>query len=91
MVLMHPREQLCREAESELRLAIAAVTCKKGGVFSKLTLVEEMQVLNTVFSGEVGGILKYALRYERHGNTDTPAGFASEGKEDESDRSNRGD
>lgn len=87
MVLVHPREQLCREAESELRLAITAVTCKKDGVFSQLTFVEEMQVLNTVFSGEVGGTLKYALRHERHGNTDTPAGFAPSEREedDESD------
>lgn len=67
---VHPRERITKEAAQKLRLAIAEVT-------RELTTWETTQVVALVFGEELSGIAKYQIRYERHGNYDTPGGFAS--------------
>lgn len=72
MVLkIHPREKKCTAAESELRGVILGLDQKH-----KLTQAELIQVLTHVFSDEILSMMKYAIRQERHGNTDTPGGLA---------------
>ena len=71
---LHEREIICREAEQKLRAAVSLVTCDKE--FSKLTYFEALSVMQNVFGGELQVFLKYAIRFERHGNTSTPGGFA---------------
>ncbi len=69
MPRIHEREKLINNSESGLRLAV--VECTKG-----LTEAEAISVVTNVLSGEILGRMKYAIRMERHGNTETPGGWA---------------
>lgn len=71
---IHERESLCRQAEAELRTAVIGVTT--GKTCQKLTTLELLQVMQLVFNSDLQNVLKYAIRYERHGNTDTPGGLS---------------
>lgn len=71
---IHEREVLCRKAESELRSAVIGVTTSE--TCQKLTTLELLQVMQTVFNSDLQNVLKYAIRFERHGNTDTPGGLS---------------
>jgi len=71
MPRIHPREQLVKDAEMKIKTAI--VEACKG-----LTTAESLQVVNHACHEEIGGILKYEIRMERHGNTNTPGGWAPE-------------
>lgn len=66
---IHPREKLVAQAGNKISQAIDDIDEEFG-----LTTVELLQIL----IGYQATTLKYALRMERHGNTDTPAGWASE-------------
>ncbi len=61
----HERAIIVREAERALRNAVGETT--RG-----LTDSEIASVLVRVMADEVAGIMKYRIRQERHGNTDTP-------------------
>jgi hypothetical protein len=68
MPKQHPREVLVQEAELNLREAILKVT-------KDLTEAESLRVVNSVMSSHIGSVAKYAIREERHGNTETPGGW----------------
>lgn len=71
---IHPREQLVNEAEQKLRSAV--VDAMKGEPFDSLTGAEYIAVINRVFSGQLASYTKFAIRQERHGDTDKPGGIA---------------
>lgn len=66
---IHPREALVREAENKIRLVY--VEALKG-----LTTCEAISVVNHMAFTEIGGMMKFAIREERHGDTDKPGGLA---------------
>jgi hypothetical protein len=66
---IHPREQLIKEIEMKLKTAIVEAT-------RELTTAETIQLVNHVCRDEIAGIVKYQIRMERHGNTNTPGGMA---------------
>lgn len=68
MPKIHPREKIVREAEAGIRLAVEKHT-------KDLTLFERMKVITQVLSNEIGGDCKYQIRYERHGDYETPGGL----------------
>lgn len=67
---IHSRERRCLDADLELSRAITEIATKH-----ELTTVEELRLVNSTLSNHIGGILKFALRKERHGNTDKPGGL----------------
>lgn len=67
---IHRREKLVTEASGKLREAIYDL-----GLENTLTMAEHLQVLTSVFNETVLGVLKYAIRKERHGNIDKPGGW----------------
>lgn len=66
----HPREQACNEAERDIELAIATALLSHA-----LTEAEGLRVVNAVASRHIGGVAKYAIRQERHGDADKPGGL----------------
>ena len=72
MPKIHPREHPVLAATSELRSLVA----KWMGKNPDLTTFELLQVVNGVLYSEMSGILKYAIREERHGDTNKPGGWA---------------
>ena len=74
---IHPRESIVAEARLELATAINNIRVKYD-----LTSAEHLQMVNTELSSVVGFMAKFAIREERHGNTDTPGGWAAEEEED---------
>jgi hypothetical protein len=58
------------EAENELRRVLMDIETKY-----ELTEAELIRVVNGVCSETIGRIVKYHIRYERHGNTDKPGGL----------------
>jgi hypothetical protein len=74
---IHPREATVRSAENELREEIHRVIEKH-----ELTEAEALRMVNAVCSGWIGWVARYAVRQERHGNTDTPGGLAPEPSSD---------
>jgi len=69
-VRIHPREEIVRGAENGIRLALADIVQEH-----KLTEAEALRVVNAALSDWIGGVAKFAIREERHGNSDTPGGF----------------
>ena len=65
---LHPREQLVTEAKLKLQMALE-------GVLEGLTEAEGLRVVNSVLSGYVGSVAKYAIREERHGGLEKPGGL----------------
>jgi hypothetical protein len=66
---MHEREMKVRKASLELETLIIEKAQE-----ADLTDVELLQVLTSAQQGT----LKYMLRRERHGDSDTPAGWAKD-------------
>lgn len=66
---IHPRSVVVNDARLALTKAIGECT-------ALLTTAETIQVVTTVMSNELLGIAKYAIREERHGNTDKPGDWA---------------
>lgn len=60
---IHPRARLVDRAELDLTAEFHRLT-------QKLSTWETVQVLLRFHSNALGGIAKYAIREERHGNTD---------------------
>jgi len=73
MPKLHEREALVRAAERVLRGALIEIATKH-----ELTQMEYIQLCQNVLGGEILTTCKYAIRMERHGNTDTPGGFEKE-------------
>lgn len=67
---MHPREQIVHEAEIDLRDVIIDWMRRH----TELTYVEQAVVYANVAANSASP-LKYALRIERHGDDQTPAGL----------------
>ncbi len=67
---IHPRETNCNKARSDITSAIL-----KAVETYELTEAEQLRVVNAACSEWIGGIAKYAIRQERHGNTETPGGW----------------
>jgi hypothetical protein len=67
---IHPREELVRKAEAQLREAIS-------GVYKlELTTGELLRAVNNVLSGEIAAIAKHSIRHERHPDEpDKPGGL----------------
>ncbi|KKN07250.1 hypothetical protein LCGC14_1068900 [marine sediment metagenome] len=65
----HEREKLVTSAEIELQKAALEIS-------KELTTAEYLRVLANVFGGAINSIAKYEIRQERHGNTETPGGWA---------------
>lgn len=70
MMKIHQREQTVRAAELELRCAIND-TIKK----HKLTSGESLRVVITIAYEWIGNMARYAIREERHGDSDKPGGL----------------
>jgi hypothetical protein len=71
MPRLHERESIVREASIDLAEALIEWRKQHDG----LTDAERMSVLLGELSSSVAGTLKYQIRYERHGNYDTPGGW----------------
>jgi hypothetical protein len=71
MVRLHPRERPVMEATADLRHRVAEWL----DAHPDLTIVETLKVLASVFHDETQGILKYAIRIERHGDADKEGGL----------------
>ncbi len=69
MPRVHEREKLVKAAELKLG-GMVADAC------GDLTTAESLRVLVNVLGDGVGRIAKYAIRQERHGDTDKPGGWA---------------
>lgn len=69
MPRMHPREMKVRRAQTELESMIVEKANE-----ADLTDVELLQALTSAMQTS----LKYMLRRERHGDEDTPAGWAKD-------------
>lgn len=67
---LHQRETLVREVKNKLSKAFLD-TFKD----AELTNAEELKIVVEVSSDWIGSILKYQIRDERHGNSDTPGGL----------------
>lgn len=67
---IHQRESLVRDVKNKLSQAF--LDTFKG---AELTNAEELKIVNEVSSDWIGSILKYQIREERHGDTDTPGGL----------------
>jgi hypothetical protein len=70
---LHPRELECNKARHDITKAILDAVEKYG-----LTTAEQLRIVNAVSFEWIGGIAKYAIREERHGNTETPGGLESD-------------
>jgi hypothetical protein len=69
---LHEREAIVRQAEIDLR---EKMTEFANEFADKLTTWEYMRVVHGVLSDDIGSQIKYAIRDERHGDTDKPGGL----------------
>jgi len=76
MPKMHPREMSTKKAECDLVDAIQKVMEEH-----ELTDGEALRVVNKAFSQWLGHFAAITIREERHGNSETPGGWAP--KEDD--------
>lgn len=67
---LHPRELTCREAEHDL-----ASTLLEWQKRHDLTAAELLSIIQRGCSDVAQTVLKYAIRLERHGDTDKPGGL----------------
>ncbi len=73
---IHEREQLTQKAG--FLLTDHLIEWMETPEARELTSAEYTMVLIDKLSQHIQGHLKYEIRYERHGNRDTPGGFAHE-------------
>jgi hypothetical protein len=66
---IHEREQIVKDAERAIARAIDEAV--KG-----LTTAEGLRAVNTACADWIGGIARYAIRIERHGDAEKPGGVA---------------
>jgi hypothetical protein len=67
------RDAIVRDAENNLREKVMEFAKEYA---EKLTHYEYLRVVHGVLSDDIGSQIKYAIRYERHGDTNKPAGAA---------------
>jgi len=67
MPKLHPRYWIVKKAEVELSKAVMDIAQKH-----ELTTAEQLKVVAAALGDAVGSIAKYAIRQERHGDSDTP-------------------
>ncbi len=70
-MMIHPREERCRAAEGAINEALWCAVDKYA-----LTDAERLRVVTAALAGYLSGMAKYAIREERHGNSNTPGGLA---------------
>lgn len=80
-VRRHERERLVTGAS--LALTDAVLEWRRSEEVKDLTMPELLSVMQSVLGDQISGELKYAIRFERHGNFDTPGGFAADDDEDD--------
>ena len=68
---IHPREERCTKAKLDLITEIWALKEK-----FDLTDLELLRVVHEALADHNGGFIKFAIREERHGDTDKPGGLA---------------
>ncbi len=71
---VHPRLFKIQQLEAELSLEISKFIAAN----DDLTEAEVLQMLNNVLHSKVAYVLKYMIRAERHGNTETPGDEAGD-------------
>lgn len=71
---MHEREELVSKAR--LGLMTALLDWQRSPEVEQLTAAELLAIVVEQTQSTLGTILKYQIREERHGNTDTPGGWA---------------
>lgn len=67
---IHPGEERVRLAEHNIGVVVDEMISKHS-----LTEAETIQVVTQVMSRVLLSVAKYAIRKERHGNTDKPGGI----------------
>lgn len=70
---VHERERTVTNAR--LKLSDAVRDWEDTEEYEALTEAEALQVLMSVFSDRILGWTKYQIRFERHGDHDTPGGW----------------
>ena len=76
MPRVHEREQIVRAADLKLQEALLA--WQKSPEVKELTGPEYVQILTDQLSSRVLGWAKFEIRFERHGDYETPGGWAKE-------------
>jgi hypothetical protein len=71
MSRMHPREKVVRQARIALMEALGAWQ----EAHEDLTDAELLSLLSGELHSQISGVVKYMIRFERHGDTDTPGGL----------------
>lgn len=66
---MHPREKIVDEWDRKLQMVLLEM------MESDLTPGEFLSVIGSVLGGAITQRAKYMIRYERHGDGDTPGGL----------------
>lgn len=77
MARLHPRELPVKAAQTALTKHLL-----EWSEVHELTTLEALSVVSAVMGGYCSSLIKYGLRKERHGNVDTPAGWAKEDEDD---------
>lgn len=72
---IHEREVRVEKASADLRRAVLDAVAELPG---DLTDGEYVRIINGISYELIAGWAKYKIREERHGDTDTPGGWASD-------------
>lgn len=82
---IHPRYFIVEKAKSELAMHVAkTMDTIDGNDAEALTVNEWLQVLNDVFHGQIGSIIKCEIRVERHGDENKRVNVSYDEKEEDS-------
>lgn len=73
MLEFHEREQLTRKADRALNEKILEWMKEWSAI---LTPAEETKIVLSQCNNHIQQIMKYEIRYERHGDTDSPGGLS---------------
>ncbi len=73
---LHDREQVVAGAELALRELL--ITWQRSADVRLLTDWEYVRVVTRLLGDQIGMTAKFAIRYERHGDTDEPGGLAAD-------------
>ena len=70
---LHPRDIIQRKARNKVIQVLSDIQKE-----FDLTEIEMLQLVRELESDHVDNFFKYQLRYERHGNFDTPSGLVGD-------------
>lgn len=62
---LHPRTLVCQRAEAQLLESICVIVNRHN-----LTDAEQLRVVSSALSASIGGMAKFMIREERHGDLD---------------------